>query len=243
MTHPFDELDQLAVLDAEISQLEHSRASLPARIELAEIEATRGEMATALAAVERQRAPLAASLEELEREVAALAQRRATIEQRLATATGASRDLAAMDAERRHLAELQEGLEDRELSIMEELEPLDAQVSASAALAAPLVDRREAVLGRLAIEEAGLDEELRDRQDRRVETAQLLEPALLARYEKLGARMGGPGATRLVEGHCGGCHLQLPTVELDQLNRQGLDEIATCEQCGRILIRPTQLGD
>lgn len=243
MAHPFDELDQLALLDAEIRQLEHSRATLPARLELAEIEGTRGEMAAALANVEGQRAPMVAALEVLEREVTALAQRRATIEQRLATATGASRDLAAMDAERRHLADLQEGLEDRELSIMEELEPLDAEVATSAALAAPLAERREAVVGRLAIEEAGLNEELRDRRDRRTVTAELLDPALLARYEKIGSRVGGPGATRLVDGHCGGCHLQLPTVELDQLNRQGLDEIATCEQCGRILIRRAQLGD
>lgn len=243
MTATFIALDQLAALDAEISQLEHSRSSLPARVELASLEQRRDELGVLQAHLENERAPLRASLEELEREVEALATRRAAIEQRLATATGASRDLAAMDAERRHLAQLQEGLEDRELGLMELLEPLDAKETEIDAIATPLVARTSELLERLAIEEAGLDAELHDRHDRREEAAALVEAPLLERYKKISARSGGVGAARLIGGRCGACHLQLATVELDQINRLGLDEVASCEQCGRLLIRPSQLED
>ena len=243
MTATFIALDRLAALDAEIRQLEHSRTSLPARVELASLDQRRDELALLQSSLDRERAPLRSALEELEREVEALATRRAAIEQRLATATGASRDLAAMDGERRHLAQLQEGLEERELELMEQLEPLDAKESEIDAVAAPLVARRAELLDLLAVEEAGLDAELRDRHDRREEAVSLVGPPLLERYHKISARSGGVGAARLVAGRCGACHLQLATVELDQINRLPLDEIAHCEQCGRLLIRPAQLED
>jgi len=60
---------------------------------------------------------------------------------------------------------------------------------------------------------------------------------LLARYERLRAKLAGTGAARLVGESCGGCHLTLPAMEVDRIRRAPPDEVLTCDQCGRILVR------
>ena len=45
------------------------------------------------------------------------------------------------------------------------------------------------------------------------------------------------GAARLEDGRCNGCHLELSPRDLDDLRRLPDDAVATCEACGRILVR------
>jgi hypothetical protein len=42
---------------------------------------------------------------------------------------------------------------------------------------------------------------------------------------------------RLVGNHCDGCHLTLPSMELDRIRHLAEREVVTCDQCGRILVR------
>jgi predicted nucleic acid-binding Zn-ribbon protein len=42
---------------------------------------------------------------------------------------------------------------------------------------------------------------------------------------------------RLVGNHCDGCHLTLPSMELDRIRHAPETEVFTCDQCGRILVR------
>jgi predicted nucleic acid-binding Zn-ribbon protein len=45
------------------------------------------------------------------------------------------------------------------------------------------------------------------------------------------------GAARLEQGSCTGCHLKLPSTEVERLRKLDPDEVAFCDQCGRILVR------
>ena len=76
---------------------------------------------------------------------------------------------------------------------------------------------------------------------RATEAARLPE-ALASRYETLRSRLAGIGAARIVDGRCGGCHLSLPSVELDRIKHLAPDAVVTCDQCGRILVRPSLAG-
>jgi hypothetical protein len=71
----------------------------------------------------------------------------------------------------------------------------------------------------------------------RVEAAATVPPDLLARYERLRTQLAGTGAARLVAGSCSGCHLSLPAMEVDRIRKAPPDEVITCDQCGRILVR------
>jgi hypothetical protein len=60
--------------------------------------------------------------------------------------------------------------------------------------------------------------------------------SLVSTYERLRTRLGGVGVARVVGNHCDGCHLTLSAVELDHLRHLPPGEVATCEQCSRILV-------
>ena len=70
----------------------------------------------------------------------------------------------------------------------------------------------------------------------RAAEAALLPTALSDRYETLRARLKGTGAARLIGSHCDGCHLELSSVEVETIRALPPGEVATCEQCGRILV-------
>ena len=233
-------LDMLATIDADLLRLERSRASLPARVALGELSAKAAEHAAVLSAIDAEMGPLAASLAELEAEVGKVAERRSVVEARLASSTGASRDLVAMDAERQHLAERQGTLEDQELSLMEQVEPRRIEVlGLIAPIEASAAERRE----ELRAQEAALDDDIAQRTAERATAAAQVGDGLLRRYESISRSVGGVGAARLVDGRCGGCHLALAAAELEAVKKLDPDAVGACEQCGRILIRPGQFAE
>jgi predicted nucleic acid-binding Zn-ribbon protein len=235
-------LNAVADLDVELLALERSRGSLPARRELGALSERFAELERARLLLEPERAPLAASLQSLETEAAQLAERKAQVEARLASATGGGRELAQMHDEARHLAERLRALEDHELELMEALEPLEQRLGALRVEAAPMLQERDRLVRELEEEERGLDRLLEERRDERRANAANVEPSLLERYEKIAARSGGAGAARLEHQTCTGCHLALSAAEHDRLRHLATEEISTCEQCDRILIRPDQLS-
>jgi hypothetical protein len=70
----------------------------------------------------------------------------------------------------------------------------------------------------------------------RAAAAAELPTALADRYETLRSHLKGTGAARLVGSHCDGCHLELSSVEVEKIRALPPGEMATCEQCGRILV-------
>ena len=70
----------------------------------------------------------------------------------------------------------------------------------------------------------------------RATEAALLPSALADRYEILRAHLNGTGAARLVGSHCDGCHLELSSAEVEKIRALPPGNVATCEQCGRILV-------
>ena len=63
---------------------------------------------------------------------------------------------------------------------------------------------------------------------------------LLQRYDALRARLGGEGAARYWGGKCEGCGLVLPPGDQEAIKKAGPEQVVTCEECGRILIRVPQ---
>lgn len=240
---PLEHLLALQDLDTAVAQLERRTATLPERARLTEAEARHAALAAREAKVEEARAALAARQEDLERQIAALTARRAAVEQRLYGARGsAARDLQAMDDEVRHLTARRAELEEDELGVMVEMEPLEEELAALAAeragIDAELATRRD----ELSTAEAEVDEELAGVLASRADEVGRVPGDLRDRYETLRARMGGVGAARLVGNRCSGCHLELPAREVDRIRRLPEGTVATCDQCGRILV-PSAASD
>jgi predicted nucleic acid-binding Zn-ribbon protein len=240
MTAPaMEALLALQDLDATIDRMRHRLAALPERAELHGLATQAAALVASRAAVTAARDEVAAREQALEDELRAAEGRADEVDRRLyGGEVSASRDLQAMAADVSSLRARASELEDRALEVLEEREPLDAQVAELDAQLVALEASRSAVVARLETLEGEIGQELAEERRRRDEAASLVSPELLATYEPLRVRLGGVAVARLVGSRCDGCHLTLPATELDRLRRQPPDALVTCEQCGRILIRP-----
>jgi len=224
-------------LDTAIDQRRHRRAHLPERAELATIEREASDVAAATAVTSAARDEVGGRQTAVEADLAATEERAASVNRRLyGGEVRASRDLQALAAEVDTLKSRASSLEDQVLELMEEREPFDRRMAELSARLDSLGERRLAATEALAGSEAVVDAELEDLVSRRAEAAASVPPEVLRTYDGLRSRMDGVAVARLVGNHCDGCHLTLPSMELDRIRHLAPRQVVTCDQCGRILI-------
>lgn len=225
-------------LDVRIQQLRHRRAHLPEREAVARADAALAAAQAEHDTFELERSRLAGQRDALDQEAGALGSRIEVIEARLRSgAAGSFRDQEAMAAEVTSLGRRRNELEDSELSVMEELEPVEAALAAVAGRRASLEEDRRAAAEAYESAAAAADDEVAAAEAARPPLAGEVEPPLLATYDRLAERLGGVAVARVIHGTCDGCRLSLSATELDQLRRGGSGRLH-CEQCGRILVLP-----
>jgi len=237
MAEPFDTLIEVQMHDTALDQLRRRIETLPERSELRELEVRQKALLAALGEVTAQVDALAERQRMLEERIAAAAKRRHEIEERMRSGeVSASRDLLAMDQEVHQLEARQTQFEEDEIALLEEEEPLDSLLADHRATAAALTDDVARLRAAIAAAEREIGASIVTEEALRVESASRLPEELAARYERVRARLGGVGAARLVGDRCDGCHLTLPSVEVERIRHLPPDSFATCAQCDRILV-------
>lgn len=237
MAEPYDTLLQVQALDTELDQLRHRIDAMPERTALADVRARRAVLHAAMVEVRGQVDALAGRQAAIEEQIAASARRRHELEQRMQSGdVTASRDLQAMDQEVGQLAERQRTLENQELELLEEQEPLDVALADQQAVAAGLDVDEARLVADIAGSEVELQAAVGTAMVARAEWATGLPAELAERYERLRSHLGGVGAARLVGDRCDGCHLTLSSVEVERMRQLPDDTSATCPQCDRILV-------
>lgn len=234
-------LDQLLVVqehDTRADQLRHRRTALPERQALVEAESARKGVEQDLAAVDGRRHVLGREQKRLEDDIALTQDRVTTVDRALyGRNTSNPRELQALQDEVNSLKRRISLLEDEELVVLEQLEPIDAARQLRAVELARLEDEIERLSAVVTAAEAELDVELQANLVERAEAAGAVATELMAEYEAIRARSAGVGVARLVAGVCGGCHLRLPAVEVDRIKKQPPDVVVHCDDCGRLLVR------
>ena len=224
--------------DTEIDQLRHRRATLPSRALLAELEQATGVLKARATGLGAERDGIEERRAELEKEVSELEQRLKDLDRRMRSGeVTATRELTAMVEQSESLKRRRSDLEDIELELMVQLEPLDAELADIAGRQAELSGRMDAARIELAQAESDIDRDLATAVAGREGSAAGMPDDLMATYERLRQRLGGIGAARLVGSSCSGCHLVLSATEVDRIRREPPDALIVCEQCGRILVR------
>ncbi|MGC8627891.1 MAG: zinc ribbon domain-containing protein [Acidimicrobiales bacterium] len=234
------ELEALLALqdvDTRIDQEKHRRATLAERAELSDVEEVIAQKLAQKSSLVSQRDEVAARQAEAESELQATEARMAQVHSKLYSGqVTATRELQAMAADEELLRKRVSELEDRALMFMEERGPLDAQVASLDAELAELQTRRAGAARALQAAEREVDTVLAELEGQRAGAKAAVPPKLLATYERLRDRLGGVAVARLVGGRCDGCHLSLPSMELDRIRHQAPGSLVFCEQCGRILV-------
>ena len=237
MAEPFDTLLQVQLHDTTLDQLRRRKEALPERTALAEVARRQDELHRSMADLQTQVDELARRQSALEEHIAATARRRHEIEQRMESgAVSASRDLQAMDHEVHQLGDRQSHLEEEELVLLEEQEPLDSRLAEDRAELVVLGTEADRLSAAIAEAEVEIDAAIATESSRRDALAPALPVELAERYEVLRSHLGGVGAAKLVGDRCDGCHLTLPSVEVERIRHLPPDEFATCPQCDRILV-------
>lgn len=237
MSDTFTHLLAVQDLDTSITQMEHRRDALAETSGLAAIESELATLGAERADAAARRAVLTATQNGLEEQIAGITERRDLVEKRLYAATGSSaRDLQAMNEEVKHLTDRRAELEELELVAMLEADPIDAELAALRERMAPLEGRAKELRDEVERERLEIDAAIASAAGTRAAEAAQLPSALSDRYESLRSRLKGTGAARLIGSHCDGCHLELPSMEVERIRALPPGEVATCEQCGRILI-------
>lgn len=229
----------IAQLDARARQAEQARSNPPQAARVQELLAQRQTQSGELTRLLGVRDDARAELSRIEADVAVVDARAKRDADRLAAATN-PKDAVGLEHEIASLERRKSALEDAELDVMERLEAIESEVAAQEALVAQTNDEgaRLSAQGKQAVAEATavLDTARRDRDA----VAGTVAADLLAMYERLAAR--GVGAGLLHRRTCEACRMVLSGTDLQQLRQVREDEVATCPECGAILVRTDESG-
>ncbi|MCB1013170.1 MAG: C4-type zinc ribbon domain-containing protein [Microthrixaceae bacterium] len=228
----------LQEIDTALDQLRHRRETLPERTELVESEATR-------AATESERDAIFAQLSEVrhaekaaEDEATSVEAKAAEVERMLYGGTvTAAKELEAYQADLAMLKARQRTLEDSAIELLETAEPLEAELSSCRERLDAVVASIDDAQRRLSEAESEIDREIREVESGRAEVLEPLDPDVVEQYVMLRRGLGGTGAARLNGSRCEGCHLEIPSAELEAVRRAPEDQVVNCPECGRILVR------
>lgn len=238
MTNPWEQLLAVQALDTTIRQLDHRNAQLPQRQTLAEAEQQLADVRAEIEKAEAAKHELVRGQKRIEDEIASIEAKITHEEEQLYS--GGSSDPSVLQSLQDEIASLRRRisrLEDDELELMEQVEPIDEQLASLGARKDDLDARAVEATAQLAEGESAIA------VDRDAATAERdglvadIDPAAVARYEQVRDRLGGTAVARLEHGVCGACHMKLSAVEHDRIQHLPADAEVECEDCGRFLVR------
>jgi predicted nucleic acid-binding Zn-ribbon protein len=232
----------LQAVDTRLAQLAHRRATLPEQTELDARATEQRSAADVLVAARTLASDAERQVAKAEADVQQVRDRAARNTTRLEAGVGSAKDLQGLQHELESLQRRQRVLEDEELEVMERLEQAQAgaveaanREEAAGQAVTELTRRRDEALAAIAQEETAA-------LARRQAIAMGIDDALVALYEKVRASRGGVGAALLRARRCEGCRLELNASDLGTIRAAAADDVLTCEECGRILVRTGESG-
>ncbi len=234
----FDTLLDLQDTDTLLTQLRHRRSHLSEQEQLNEVERRLSKLASDLSPTLKIQQGFETRQRDLESQIHEIDNKLDSASKQLYGGTvTSSRELQALEADIASLKRHRSELEDTELELLMEREPIDAVVVAGAGERDRL--DHEAAGSRVAIAEAVvlIDSEVVAVTSRRQVLREQIDPDLLGTYERIRTKNSGVGVARLEHGTCMSCRLKISAVQIDAFKKLADKELAICDQCGAILAR------
>jgi uncharacterized protein len=227
---------RLMEADRWIERVLSQKSHLPEIEELTGVEESLRRLASDLKSTTDDVAPLQRAFEAVRDEAERLGNRVRDLDASLTSSSASARDLSALQGELDNVRRLWNEAEDRELELMEQLEPLNERVAAIRREAQPLAVRRGELTALISDLQTSLDEEVVALRVSREEIAREMPADLLARYDSALRRAGTSGASIVDGGRCDGCRIALAPADLNRFKALGDDDLMVCPECGRLLL-------
>lgn len=229
---PIEQLVALQQIDIDLDRAGHEITAM--RAGLIDERAVRAAQARADATAKADRA----AHQELREAEAALADAETRIkrnEQRLTTgAVTTAKDIAAVEHELAFVRQARGALDERVLVAMDALESATTAAHAAQAQLKETEQQRIAERAQQQAQLAAAEVRQVELQPQRSTAAQLIDPALLTRYEGI-RKVRGRAIAQAFGNVCQGCRVTLQPALVAKL-RAGRNEIVTCGNCGRMLV-------
>ena len=230
----------LQALDTTVAQLDYKATSLPQHAALAALASEAEQSRLAEIGRSGAREDVAIELKRIEADVAVVETRIARDSERL-QASSSVKDVQALEQELAALKKRQNDLEEIELTVMERLEEVDAELAAArestatvTARVAELEGERDAALSTIAGER-------QHAAANRATIAAKVPSDLLDLYEKQRARYGN-GASLLRGGVSSASGVKLLENDLQTIREAAPDDVLLCPDSNAILIRTSESG-
>jgi predicted nucleic acid-binding Zn-ribbon protein len=228
---------QVQEFDTKLDQLQHGINVLPQHALIEAIDTKSPGLKSELQALEVEAGQVRKAAERIDVDVEQVRSRVSRDEAALASGALGAKELEAMQHELTSLGRRQNELEEEELEVLQQLEDLQARVTAISAELASLERQRAVLVTARDVEIARYQGESEQIRIQREALAAGVSPEVLTYYEKVRLGHSGVGAAALRGGACEGCQLQIPPSERNRVMGLPADALPSCEECGRILIR------
>ncbi len=144
-----------------------------------------------------------------------------------------NKEYTSLQREIEQIQEKNSTLEDEILSLMEQADIAHENIEKKA-------EEIKLENGKLEQEEqenkkkiARFEQELQKRQEERKNLVGTIDSAIVVKYERIRDLKNGIGIVNIIDGTCGGCHMELPPQIINDAKTG--NEITVCERCSRIL--------
>lgn len=230
-------LVDLQDLDTALARLDHAKRTLPEIKELIGLKSKRDQIGDALVAAETRKSDAELALKRAEDDLVPVRERKAKDQAMVDAGQGDPKALSAMIDEIAHLGKRISDLEDVQLEAMEELEAATVEWQSIKQEHDDLTAKGRALVAARDVKVADLEAEASGLRERRTCLAAEVPADLMARYDKLASRLGGRAVGVLQGARCTGCGLEANSADMARYKAAAPDDLLTCEECGRILVR------
>jgi uncharacterized protein len=233
----FEELLAVQELDTRLDQLGHQRVALPQIALRREVGDRIASIGASMEQTEAALRSIRSTQREAEDHAVLLGDKWKEIQDSLYDGSVTShKELESLQEEMVNLTARREAYEDQALEQMELAEPLEEELARLEAARVEAQGSLEQVEAELTVATAELDVQIERVAAERSELAADVDDELLLLYDSLRAGLG-VAVARLSGSRCEGCHLEIPSAQLEGVRRAPADEVVSCPECGRILVR------
>jgi predicted nucleic acid-binding Zn-ribbon protein len=229
-------------IDTEIATLNRRKLHLPEKARITALLTDRKRLLEDFTEAETRVADLERAQAKAEADLEPVRARKVRNQERVDAGAADPKALTGLISEIEHLTRRIGVLEDAQLELMEEAEQASARFAAIKARRIEMEDTIRSLMVVRDSELAALDSQLQHAAAKRETVVEKMPPALVKHYERIRDRRDGVGVAELVERRCEGCRLDLNSAEVSAFASAAPDELLSCEECGRILIRTSRSG-
>ena len=217
--------------DIAISQAQHRLAHLPESTTYQLAKSASANAIAELAALDKRSADAGAEITGLEKQAHEIDSTLARLNKQMKTII-APREAEALQHEIATCTTNRSAIDDSELELLEIVEQCD---KASVALGSHVELTGEALAvaeQALRAARATVNAEIAQLVEQRSAQSLVVSPSLLSIYDAKRKHRPDGAVSKLNGPTCSGCHLDLPTSEIDRLHKLPADELPECPHCG-----------